>query len=328
LQAVTLLEPGHVAITDRPEPRCGPTDVIVEMHAVGLCGSDLSVFDGSTVVPEYPWVLGHEGGGEVVAVGSEVTNWRVGQLAVIEPNICCFGCGPCKAGTTSSCTARRALGITEPGIASERVSVPAAFCWPVDDGIAPIALASVEPYAVARTAVRRSGIRQGDRCLVIGAGSQGLLVCAHLLSLGVETFVVEPHEGRLRLAETLGARPHQPDSDTYLYVFETSGAETAFRMALDATSVTGRVILIGQNRYQTTLASRELVQRQITVSGSLIYDHPQDFATTVEACQTHADELAAVMAAAYKPAEAHRAFTEARNVAGKSWLDLTSGWTR
>jgi alcohol dehydrogenase/L-iditol 2-dehydrogenase len=99
-------------------------------------------------------------------------------------------------------------------------------------------------------------------------------------------------------------------------------------MALDATSVTGRVILIGQNRDQTTLASRELVQRQITVSGSLIYDHPQDFATTVEACQTHADELAAVMAAAYKPAEAHRAFTEARNVAGKSWLDLTSGWTR
>ncbi|HEU5480090.1 MAG TPA: zinc-binding dehydrogenase [Candidatus Tumulicola sp.] len=111
-------------------------------------------------------------------------------------------------------------------------------------------------------------------------------------------------------------------------MFETSGAEPAFRMALDATSVTGRVILIGQNRYQTTLTSRELVQRQITVSGSLIYDHPHDFATTVEACQTHADELAAVMAAAYKPAEAQRAFTEARNVAGKSWLDLTAGWTR
>jgi alcohol dehydrogenase/L-iditol 2-dehydrogenase len=327
LRAITLLGPGRAAVAECPEPLCGPTDVVIQMRAVGLCGSDLSVYSGEATVPSYPWIIGHEGGGEIVADGEEVTDLHVGQVAVIEPNICCSKCMACKAGATSSCINRRALGITVPGIAAERVAVPAEFCWPVAEP-EPVALATIEPYAVAGAAARRCGIRPGDRCLVIGAGSQGLMLCVYLASLGVRTFVVEPHIGRLALAQRLGAQQHQPGFEPYPYVFETSGARTALRVGLDATAPAGRLVLIGQNRDRVSLTTRELVQHQITISGSLIYDHPDDFAAAVRSAATRAQILGSVMVAVYPPIEADEAFSQAQGVAGKSWLNLTASWTR
>lgn len=328
MRAITLLGPGRAAVAEWPEPVCGPTDVVIQMRAVGLCGSDLSVYSGEATVPGYPWIIGHEGGGEIVAVGEGVSDRLVGQVVVIEPNICCSTCVACKAGATSSCANRRALGITVPGIAAERVAVPAEFCWPVAESAKPVTLAAIEPYAVAGAAARRCGIRPGDRCLLIGAGSQGLMLCVHLVSLGVQTFVVEPHIGRLALAQQLGAQQHQPGFEPYPYVFETSGARAALRIGLDATAPAGRLVLIGQNHDRVSLTTRELVQHQITISGSLIYDHPDDFASAVRSAEAKAHLLGSVMAAAYPPTEADEAFSQAQGVAGKSWLNLTTGWTQ
>jgi len=328
VRAIALLTPGRIALIDRPEPMCGPTDVVVSMRAVGLCGSDLSVYSGATPVPRHPWVIGHEGGGEIVAVGDEVEYRKPGDVVVIEPNICCFTCVPCKAGQTSSCTNRRAYGISEPGIAAERVSVPAQFCWLVASDTSSTTLASFEPHVVAQAAVRRSGVQPGDRCLVIGTGSQGLMLCLQLLSIGVHPFVVEPHAGRLQLALELGAQLDQQDAGGYRFVFESSGAQSAFRVGLDATAAGGQLVLIGQNHKTVEITTRELVQRQITIRGSLIYDHPQDFANAASKSEAHAPQLAAVLQKRYTPAEADLACREAHDVAGKSWIDLTSGWTQ
>lgn len=328
MRAIALLAPGKIALIEQPEPACGPTDVVISMRAVGLCGSDLSVYSGATPVPHHPWVIGHEGGGEILAVGDEVEHRKPGEIVVIEPNICCFKCGPCKAGQTSSCTNRRALGMTEPGIAAERVAAPAEFCWPLSDNASSTTLAGFEPHVVAQAAVRRAGVQPGDRCLVIGTGSQGLMLCLQLLSIGVHPFVVEPHAGRRQLALELGARPDQPDGGGYRFVFESSGARSAFRGALDATAVGGQLVLIGQNHKTVEITTRELVQRQITIRGSLIYDHPQDFANAAHGSQAQAPQLAAVMQKRYAPFEADLACRESHDVPGKSWIDLTSGWTQ
>lgn len=328
MQAIALLAPQKVALVEQPEPVCGPTDVVIQMRALGLCGSDLSVYSGATPVAHYPWVIGHEGGGEIVAVGEEVQNRRLGETVVVEPNICCFTCRPCKAGQTSSCENRRALGITEAGIAAERVAVPAEFCWPMPHDTPATTLAGFEPHVVGQAAVRRSGVQVGDRCLVIGTGSQGLMLCLQLLSIGVRPFVVEPHAGRLHLAVQLGAQPDQPELGGYPFVFESSGARSAFRTALDATAPGGQLVLIGQNHDSVEITTRELVQRQITIRGSLIYDHPQDFSKAAGGSEIQTSQLAAVMQKRYAPFEADLACREAHDIAGKSWLDLTSGWTQ
>ncbi len=272
-------------------------------------------------------MVGHEGGGEIVAVGAEVRGRRPGQVVVIEPNISCSHCAPCKAGQTSSCTNRRALGVNEPGIAAERVRVPAEFCWPVPDGTLSTTIAGFEPSVVARATVRRVGLHEGDRCLVVGAGSQGLMMCLYLHSLGLHPFVVEPHPGRLALALQLGARAHEPGLDGYPFVFETSGAQSAFRPALDAVGPGGQLVLIGQSSADVAITTRELVQRQLTVRGSLIYDHPQDFAEAVQVLDDGDAGIASVMQASYSPFDADRAFSEAGEIAGKSWLDVTH-WTK
>lgn len=328
MRAIALQDAGaaRVGLIERPEPACGPQDVMVSMRAIGLCGSDLAAYRGLTSIPSYPWVFGHEGCGEIVAVGERVTDRHVGDHVVIEPNYCCLHCAPCRSGRTSACVNRRSLGLTEPGIAAERVVVPAQFSWVVPADVPWVAAACLEPHTVARAAARRAGVRAGTRCLVVGAGSQGLLMCLHLRSLGAEPFVIEPHDGRRRLALDLGARAHEPAGPGYPVVFETSGAPAAFRVALDATDRAGQLVLIGQSHENVQHTTRELVQRQITIRGSLIYDHPDDFAEGARMPAAQFETLTAVMRARYRPEEVAQALHDAPGIAGKSWLDLTDGW--
>src|SRR5256885_16363709 len=124
MRAVTLVSPANVAVVDDwPEPSCGPREVIVAVHGVGLCGSDLAVVSGHRPVPALPWVLGHEAFGVILAVGRDVADRRPGQRVVVEPNYPCLACEPCRSGATSGCRKRRAAGISEHGLLAERVAV-------------------------------------------------------------------------------------------------------------------------------------------------------------------------------------------------------------
>jgi hypothetical protein len=146
------------------------------------------------------------GGGDIVKVGSAVTDRRVGRRVVIEPNYCDLTCVECRAGHSSACLNRVVLAINTPGILAERVAAPAEFTWPISTDWPDVALACFEPLCVADTAVRRASVPAGAECLVIGAGSQGQLVCQSLLAGGAVPYVTEPHPGRMELALKFGAR--------------------------------------------------------------------------------------------------------------------------
>ncbi|HEX6327883.1 MAG TPA: alcohol dehydrogenase catalytic domain-containing protein [Jiangellaceae bacterium] len=326
MRAVVLSAPGRVELVDDwPEPDPGPHDVIVAIRGVGLCGSDLNVFYGARPTPRLPWVMGHEGGGDIVAVGTQVHDREVGQRVVIEPNYPCLTCQPCRSGHTSACTERDVVGMNVPGLLAERVSVPARFTWPIDSEAPGELLASVEPFAVARSAVQSSGVGKEDRCLVVGAGSQGLLVCLSLLAIGAQPEVIDPHQGRAELAVGLGAR-HAKDRNDYSFVFETAGAPAAVREALDRAAPLGTVVLIGLHPADLPLSILELVRRQLTLQGKLIYDHPRDFADTLSALD-HGILPSLVIGARFTADDAAAAFGQARTVVGKTWIDL-SAWHR
>lgn len=324
MRAVVLSAPGRIdLVNDWPEPNPGPHDVVVALRGVGLCGSDLSVFAGARPTPRLPWVMGHEGGGDIVAYGEHVHDREVGQRVVIEPNYPCLTCRHCRLGHTSACAERGIVGINVPGLLAERVAVPARFTWPVDSEAPGELLASVEPFVVARSAVQSSGVGKEDRCLVVGAGSQGLLVCLSLLALGAQPEVIDPHQGRAKLAVELGAR-HAADGSDYSFVFETAGAPAAVREALDRAAPLGTVVLIGLNPADLPLSITELVRRQLTLQGKLIYDHPRDFADTLSAL-AHGVLPSRVIGARFVPDDAAAAFAQARTVVGKTWIDL-SAW--
>ncbi|MCC5033077.1 alcohol dehydrogenase catalytic domain-containing protein [Streptomyces sp. WAC 00631] len=330
MRAIVLTRPREVEVVrDWPEPDLGPGEVLVAMRAVGLCGSDLSVYDGHRTTPRLPWVMGHEGGGEIVAVGPDVTDRRPGQRVVIEPNYGCFDCAACRDGFTSACTRRLSVGMNIPGLLAERVAVPARYAWPVPPGVSDEAFACVEPLTVARAAVRRSGVGAGDECLVVGAGSQGLFVCQSLLAAGARAHVTEPHEGRAALAERLGARPIAPeDMRDFPVVFDTVGIPAAWETSVRAVATGGTIVMIGMGAEPVPMSTMDLTKRHLVIRGSLIYDHPHDFAEAVAAL---ADGPLAggalaptrVLHTEATPAGAVGAFARARTAPGKSWINLT-----
>jgi threonine dehydrogenase-like Zn-dependent dehydrogenase len=326
MRAIVYTAPQQVAtVADWPEPEYGPHDVVVAMRAVGLCGSDLTVYDGHRPTPSVPWVMGHEGGGTVVAVGSEVRDRHVGQTVVIEPNYPCLDCAACRSGVTSDCSHRVIVGMNAPGLLAERVAVPARFTWPLPDGTPDELLACFEPLAVGRAALRRAGVSAGQRCLVVGAGSQGLFLSLSLQALGAEPWVTDPHEGRVALAEQLGARRAPLDGETYPHVLETSGAPQAFATALGSVASTGTVTLIGLGHQPVQLSVADVVRRGLTLRGSIIYDHPRDFADTRESLRDSGMQPQRTLNPGVAPEAAAEAFAEARSAPGKSWIDL-SGW--
>jgi alcohol dehydrogenase/L-iditol 2-dehydrogenase len=216
------------------------------------------------------------------------------------------------------------VGMNAPGLLAERVVVPARFAWPLPDGTPDELLACFEPLAVGRSALRRAGVTAGQRCLVVGAGSQGLFLSLSLLALGAEPWVTDPHEGRVALAEQLGARRAPLDGETYPHVLETSGAPQAFDTALRCVASTGTVTLIGLGHHPVQLSVADVVRRGLTLRGSIIYDHPRDFADTRDSLRDSDMRPQRTLNPGVAPEAAAEAFAEARTAPGKSWIDLSS----
>jgi len=302
---------------DWPEPELGSGQVMVGVRGVGICGSDLALISQARRAPSYPWVLGHEAFGQVVAVGDGVDPSRVGQRVVIEPNYPCLRCPACQAGLTSMCPDRVLVGFTAPGLLAEYAAVPSDYAWPVPEHWTDGDAVCAEPLTVALAAIRRSGMTAGSRCLVVGAGSQGGLLCLALAARGVIPHVLEPNEGRLQLAVSLGAKAAGPDDQGFQTIFETSGAEAALGEAISRAAPGASVVLIGLGGQATRTDTRKVVTRQLTLRGSLIYDHPDDFAATLASAVPAPERI---LRAGYPLDEAPEAFRAARQVPGKTWI--------
>lgn len=321
MKAAALTAPERVEIIDAPEPTCGPHDAVVRMLGVGLCGTDTAVVRGQRETPRLPWILGHEGVGEIVAVGRSVEDRRVGQRVAVEPNYCCLNCDPCRSGFTSGCRNRNAVGLTTPGLLAERVAVPTAFTHPIAEHVPLADVVCIEPLTVARAAVRRAAPHAGQRCLVVGAGSQGLLLCQSLLEIGITPTVQEPHTGRRELALSLGATPDDPNRAVD-HLFETSGAPGVLDTALMRLRPGGRVTVVGMNSGPLAVSSHAIVTHQWSITGSLIYDHPVDFADTITSMEKGAIEPHRVLQARFTLDEAAEAFDAVAATPGKCWISF------
>lgn len=309
-------------VDDWPEPRAGAGQVVVRVHGVGICGSDLELLAGERRAPEHPWVPGHEAFGEVVAAGPGVASARIGERVVIEPNFPCRRCPACRSGLTSMCPDRVAAGFTGPGLLAEQVAVPAAYAWPVPGGWADTDAVCAEPLTVALAAIRRSGAAPGSRCLVVGAGSQGALLTLALIARGITPHVLEPNKGRRQQAAELGALEAGPDDRGFTVVYETSGTEAGLDEATRRAGRGATVVLIGMGRPLAQVNTGRVVRLQLTLRGSLIYDHPGDFAGTLAAGVPSPGQ---VLRACYPLARAEAAMREARAAPGKTWIRVSGG---
>lgn len=217
------------------------------------------------------------------------------------------------------CPDRVIVGFTAPGTLASLVAVPAAFAWPIPCDWADTDAVCAEPLTVALAAIRRSGALPGCRCLVVGTGSQGTLLCVALAAYGITPYVLEPHDGRRELAVSLGARAARADATDFEIVFETSGAEAALTQAVSRAAPGATVVLIGLGSEAPQINTGLVVRHQLILRGSLIYDHPGDFATTLGSAIPSPGR---VLRASYLLEQVSEAFRAAREVPGKTWIRL------
>lgn len=266
-------------ITERPVPVPEAHEVLVEVRAVGICGSDVHYYEhgriGSYVV-EQPMVIGHEAAGVVVAVGVDMRARRVGERVALEPGVPCRRCAQCLAGRYNLCPDVTFFA-TPPvdGAICQLVAIDAAFAHPVPEGLSDEQAAMAEPVSVGIWAAQKAHIGPGDRVLVTGARPVGLFAAQVARAFGgVQVTVSDPSDFRLSVAEDLelvAHRPGQPFADEFDVVIECSGAQAAVTTGMSALARAGRLVLVGMGADTVGIDVPLLQGREISLTGTFRY---------------------------------------------------------
>ena len=280
---------------DAPEP--GPEDVIVDVQAVGVCGSDVHGYMGLTGRRIPPVVMGHEFGGVVAAVGERVTRARTGDRVVVQPLITCGQCANCRAGLPNICLNRKGLGMMSTnGAMAEAVRVPQQLLYPMPEGMAWEQAALVEPLAVALRAVNLTPLTLMGTVAVIGAGTIGLLVVLAARLRGAGTILVTDLSlHRLELARQLGAdrvvnvTDEDPvdvvkaltDGQGTQAVIEAVGIEASVKQSLALVRTGGHITWIGNSQPEVAVNMQQVVTRELTIRGT--YGFAEEFGRAIQA---------------------------------------------
>ena len=204
MQAAQVQAPGTARIVEMVTPLPGPGDVLIEVRAAGICGTDLHIYHGQYEAT-YPIVPGHEFSGVVAAVGSEVLRFRPGDRVTADPNIPCGRCPFCQRNEPNQCQSLAAVGVTRDGGFARYVVVPEGNVFPI--GSLPFDEAAlVEPLACVVWGLKRVSVQPGDSVLIFGAGPMGCLVLQAVQHAGAATATITDRVGwRLEQAAALGA---------------------------------------------------------------------------------------------------------------------------
>ena len=230
---------------DWAEPVAGSGQVLLEVAAASLCGTDRELYEWTPSAQAFnltpPVVLGHEGSGTVLAVGAGVENVTPGDQVALESHLICGRCYPCRTGSAHTCERTGILGMHIDGVFAERVAVPAGICVPLPESVSLETGALLESAGVAMHAVQRSGYAvTGQYVLVNGCGPVGLVIAQIALALGAAAVVaVEPNPFRRKQAESIGARVLDPSDDVVGVCRDLAGRRGGFDVAFEVSGVRG-----------------------------------------------------------------------------------------
>ncbi|GAA4622038.1 NAD(P)-dependent alcohol dehydrogenase [Actinoallomurus vinaceus] len=284
MRAAVLHDVGKITLEERPRPEPGPRDVLVQVTAVGTCGSDVHYYEHGRIgdfVVEAPLVLGHEPAGTVTAAGADARRHRPGQRVSLEPGVPDLTCPQCRAGRYNLCPRMRFFG-TPPvdGAFCEYVTLHEEFAHPVPDALSDDAAALIEPLSVGVWACRKARVAPGARVLVTGAGPVGLLCLQAARAFGAtDVMITDVNPARLALARDLGATTaldvrHTPLADAAFepdVLLECSGHPPAIAEAVRAVGRAGRVVLVGMGGEQIPLPLSHVQTHEIQVTGTFRY---------------------------------------------------------
>ncbi|HLH53553.1 MAG TPA: galactitol-1-phosphate 5-dehydrogenase [Verrucomicrobiae bacterium] len=288
MKALVLKEYKKFSFEEVPDPQVQPREVLVEVKACGICGSDVHGMDGSTGRRRPPIIMGHEASGVIAETGNEVAGWKPGDRVTFDSTIYCGECAYCREGMINLCDRRRVLGVScedyrQNGAFAQFVSVPPRILYRLPENLPFEHAALVEPFAIALHAIRRSPPALNDTVVVVGAGMIGLALVQGLSHAGCGKLVVlDIAEDRLAMAKELGATHtiHSGTRDTLTAIqdltagrgadvsFEAVGMTATVDLAVRCLRKGGSVSLVGNVAPKIEFPLQVAVTRELSIYGS------------------------------------------------------------
>ena len=295
MKAIQITHQQQLNVIQLPEEEELKADeVLLKLHYVGFCGSDLNTFMGRNAMALNPVIPGHEIGATIAAVGSNVPDGlKPGMTVTCNPYTNCGRCASCRNGRVNACQHNETLGVQRNGAMREYITLPWEKVIPAGL-LSPRNCALVEPMSVGFHAVDRAKVTDTDLVVVIGCGMVGMGAIVRSSLRGATVVAADIDDDKLRLARKMGAsyvintkkeNVHQRLSDiTGGYgpdvVIEAVGSTETYQMAVDEVAFTGRVVCIGYAKSEVSFQTKYFVQKELDIRGSR-NAMPQDFRAVI-----------------------------------------------
>jgi L-iditol 2-dehydrogenase len=297
MKALVYKGPWEMALEEFPDPTPSDGEALLQMEAVGICGSDVHGFTGESGRRKPGMVMGHEIAGRVLEVNGISNGVQPGDLVAVYNNQACGQCPHCLAGQEQRCGKRHVIGVNAGtwGAMADYLACPTRLLFPMNEGIDPAYALFAEPVAVALHAIKLMEPRQEDIIAIVGSGTIGLGLVMTLKAKGFEhVFALDVLDEKLELAAAMGAHPIRADlvdareeirrvtdGGEADGVFEAVGTADTVRNAFDLLRTAGSLVIIGNLAQTFTLPLQGITDREITVRGSYGFNR-QEFSGAVE----------------------------------------------
>jgi L-iditol 2-dehydrogenase len=299
MKAAVLTGVGSIEIKELPVPVPGADEVLVEVKANGICGTDQHIYHGkpgsASVTP--PVILGHELSGVVARTGEGVTSLKAGDRVTIDPNIYCRECSYCRKSSYHLCDRLQAIGVTRNGGMAQYCLVPAANAYVLPDSLTFEEGAMIEPLGCVIHGIQQIRILPGSSVMIIGGGYIGMMMLQMAKMLGAAPVIVsEPDPAKRRTAESLGADDTWDPTDSGLLeeklarlgggadiVIECVGLEATMEQAVRWAGKGGQVLLFGVASPDASIrvSPFEIFSKELTIKGSFINPHTHEEAISL-----------------------------------------------
>ena len=320
MKAISYYGIQNIRCEDKPVPQCGAGQVLIRIAYVGICGSDLHIYNKGMFIQNIPEIMGHEFSGTVASTGAGVTSVKVGDKVTANPMVTCGSCIACRTGFPGSCSQLGFIGEVRPGAYAQYIVLPEkdVIAAPGHADLKQLALA--EPLAVALNICEKATVNENDRMLIVGPGPIGLLtLLAARAVYGVKDITVMGRsKARLELAAQLGAKvitgdrsPELEPSDCtdgfYDVVIEAAGNASAFNTAVSRVLPGGRVYIVSIFEDDFIFDINEIVAKQISVTGCNVYSS-EHIRQAAELIADGKVDVTPLISCVYKPEECDDAF--------------------
>lgn len=284
MKAIYIDRPFSLRIADVDKPVIKEKDVLIKIISAGICGSDIGIYYGTNSLVTYPRLIGHEYGGEVVAVGSQVERIKVGDLVAVDPVRSCGHCYACTHDRHNVCSTLEVTGVHRDGGFAEYISAEEQYCYPMDAPDFPKEyLCLVEPYSIGVQVNHRGRVAKDDNVLIMGSGPIGLCIMQAAKYRGATVTMTDLVESRLQRALDMGAdhvlnagtRNYEEEAlaltesgQGYTVVIDTVCSASSFPQALNMACPAARVVTLGLIDKPSEVAQVAITKKELDVVGS------------------------------------------------------------